>query len=125
MVASFIESISEEEDGNQEELEDVARGVCGIAYLGKLVPARSKRKIQFNRPTSLAGGAETSVSSGLALIYALASHPDVQTKAQKEIDSSLGPDRLPMIDDMKDLPYVHAIVKELNRWFTILPLGEF
>ncbi|RXW22172.1 hypothetical protein EST38_g3677 [Candolleomyces aberdarensis] len=102
MAASFIDSISEESDGIREEMEDVARGVCGIAYLG---------------------GAETSVSSGLALIYALGSHPEVQTKAQTEIDSFVGPDRLPTMDDIKDLPYVRAIVKELNRWFTILPLG--
>ena len=125
MAANFIDTISEEGDGNREEMEDVARGVCGIAYLGKLLLAWSNRKSQFNRFTPFAGGAETSVSSGLALLYALGSHPEVQTKAQTEIDSFVGPDRLPTMNDIKDLPYVRAIVKELNRWFTILPLGEF
>ncbi|KAJ2933072.1 hypothetical protein H1R20_g4026, partial [Candolleomyces eurysporus] len=102
MAASFIDSMSEEGAGTREEMEYVARSVCGTAYLA---------------------GSETIVSSSLALIYALGSHLDVQKRAQMEIDSIVGLDRLPMMDDIKDLPYVHAIVKELNRWFTVLPLG--
>jgi hypothetical protein len=49
----------------------------------------------------------------------------VQKRAQTEIDSIVGLDRLPMMEDMKDLAYVRAIVKELSRWFTVLPLGEY
>jgi len=47
----------------------------------------------------------------LALIPA---HPDIQKKAQDELDRVVGLDRLPTIEDEKDLPYCHAIVKEVS-----------
>jgi cytochrome P450 len=61
----------------------------------------------------------------LALLYALASYPEAQSKAQAEIDLVVGMDRLPSVTDRQDLPYVQAIVKEVGRWFTVVPLGEF
>ena len=69
-------------------------------------------------------GAETTVSSATALVYVLASYPEVQAKGQAEIDAVIGSDRLPLVTDRKELPYVHAIVKEVSRWYTVVPLGE-
>ena len=69
-------------------------------------------------------GAETTVNLALALVYVLASYPDIQIRGQTEIDSVVGLDRLPAVTDIQDLPYVHAIVKEVGRWFTVVPLGE-
>lgn len=34
----------------------------------------------------------------------------------------LGRDRLPLISDREALPYVHAVAKELMRWYTVAPL---
>jgi Cytochrome P450 len=42
-------------------------------------------------------------------------HPGILEKAQAEIDSVIGPDRLPDIDDRKSLPYLGCIVNELYR----------
>lgn len=50
-------------------------------------------------------------------------HPEAQIKAQKEVDSVVGPDRLPDFSDKEDLPYVNAIIMEVLRIFPILPLG--
>lgn len=47
-------------------------------------------------------------------------HPDVQAKAQEEIDR-LCLERLPNFDDQDDLPYVEAIVREALRWNPVLP----
>ena len=48
-------------------------------------------------------------------------HPEVLAKAQREVDSVIGtdPERLPMLEDRKDLPYVECIVKELYRYIYI------
>jgi cytochrome P450 len=54
----------------------------------------------------------------------MAMHPDIQRKAQAEIDAVVGQDRLPDFSDRAKLPYVNAIVKETLRWHTISPLGE-
>jgi cytochrome P450 len=67
---------------------------------------------------------ETTVSSATALTYILASYPEVQTKGQAEIDKVIGPDRLPFVSDREQLPYIHAIVKEVGRWHSVVPLGE-
>ena len=41
-------------------------------------------------------------------------HPDIQGKAQRELDAVVGRDRLPTVEDKKSLPYCHAIVKEVR-----------
>jgi cytochrome P450 len=51
-------------------------------------------------------------------------NPSVQKTAQAEIDSVIGTDRrLPVFSDQANLPYVCALVLEIFRWGSILPLG--
>jgi cytochrome P450 len=47
--------------------------------------------------------------------------PDVQKKAQAELDAVVGPDRLPSFADQDSLPYVGALVKEALRWHAVAP----
>ena len=49
--------------------------------------------------------------------------PEVQRKAQAELDSAVGPNRLPDYSDREAFPYVNAIVKEALRWQPVLPLS--
>ena len=56
------------------------------------------------------------------LFLAMALYPEVQRKAQAEIDAVVGPHRLPDFEDRPSLPYINAIVKESMRWNLILPL---
>ncbi|PIL22735.1 cytochrome P450 [Ganoderma sinense ZZ0214-1] len=58
-----------------------------------------------------------------AFLLAMSLYPDVQAKAQAELDCVLGEARLPVIGDMESLPYVSAIIKETLRWHTTGPLG--
>jgi cytochrome P450 len=53
----------------------------------------------------------------------MVTHPDVQIKAQKELDRVLGGTRLPDFTDEASLPYVTAIVKEVLRWHPVTPIG--
>ena len=43
-------------------------------------------------------------------------HPDVQRRAQKELDEVVGQDRLPNFEDAPSLPFIEAIVKEVIRF---------
>ena len=52
-------------------------------------------------------------------------NPDVQSRAQAEIDSVVGKDKLPEFDDLPSLPYVEAIMMELLRWHPVLPFSMF
>ncbi|KAI3212678.1 hypothetical protein CBS147311_251 [Penicillium roqueforti] len=69
------------------------------------------------------GGADTTVSSIQTFFLAMTLYPEVQRKAQEEIDRILGGARLPTVVDRASLPYVDAIVKETLRWHPVAPMG--
>lgn len=56
----------------------------------------------------------------------MALHPDVQVRAQEELDAVIEADRLPTMADRSDeqLPYLKAVIKETMRWSPVLPLSE-
>jgi len=72
---------------------------------------------------SYIGGADTADSAVQTLFLAMALYPEVQKKAQAEIDAVVGPDRLPEFEDRPSLPYINAVVKELMRWNLVTPLA--
>lgn len=43
------------------------------------------------------------------------SNPEVQRQAQQELDNVLGHGRLPNFDDEDTLPYVSALMREVNK----------
>ena len=55
---------------------------------------------------------------------AMTLYPEIQQKAQIEIDRVVGLGRLPTFDDWDNLPYVNALCKEVLRWHPVGPLGE-
>lgn len=63
------------------------------------------------------------VSALVTFFNAMVSSPEVQRKAQEEIDRVIGTDRLPEYEDRKSLPYVEAIYREVVRWRPVSPLG--
>jgi len=53
---------------------------------------------------------------------ALVLYPQVQKKAQEELDRVLG-SRLPDFNDRPNLPHMNAMIKESLRWQPVAPLG--
>ncbi|KAG1733732.1 cytochrome P450 [Suillus lakei] len=68
------------------------------------------------------GGADTPVSSAYAFFLAMTLYPEVQKKAQEELDSVIGSDRLPSFVDRSSLPYLEALFTELLRWHSPAPI---
>lgn len=58
-------------------------------------------------------------------MLAMLQHPEVQERAQAEIDTVIGTNRLPNFDDRPNLPYVEAILMETLRMYAVAPLGEY
>ena len=50
-------------------------------------------------------------------------HPEVQKKAQTELDAVVGSHRLPEFADQASLVYVSALCKEALRWQNVTPMG--
>jgi cytochrome P450 len=56
----------------------------------------------------------------LIFFLAMTKYQDVQHRAQDEIDAVVG-NRLPTFEDLRNLPYVRAIMKETLRWRVVAP----
>jgi cytochrome P450 len=52
-------------------------------------------------------------------------YPDIQKRAQAELDSVIGRERLPTFDDRPRLPFIEAVCKECLRWQPVVPAGVF
>lgn len=53
----------------------------------------------------------------------MAVNPEVQLKAQAEIDQVVGAGRLPNLSDRESMPYVEAVYREVMRWKPPLPIA--
>jgi len=71
-----------------------------------------------------AGAETTSSTLAWAMLY-LGGHPDVQRKLQKEIDEVVGKNSLPTLDNRSRMPYTEAVIMEVLRKSSIVPLGVF
>nr|QDO73503.1 PeniB [Penicillium griseofulvum] len=49
--------------------------------------------------------------------------PEKVRLVQEEVDRVVGADRLPTWDDSPNLPYLHAFIREVQRWRPIFPFG--
>lgn len=61
------------------------------------------------------GAADTTSCAMLTHILFLGKHPEVQRKAQIELDRVCGVERMPLWSDFKDVPYMNCIIKEGQR----------
>lgn len=72
---------------------------------------------------ALKGGSDTTASVLASFVQAMVTWPEVQRKAQAEIDSVVPEDRLPDFDDYEKLPYIAQVIKEAHRWRPVAPLS--
>ncbi|KAG6042652.1 hypothetical protein E4U17_001285 [Claviceps sp. LM77 group G4] len=91
---------------------------------GKQVLSEQEKRALKNSAAILFGaGSDTTVSSVISFILAMVLYPEVQRRAQREIDEVVGGDRLPDIEDRDHLPYMNALIKEAYRWMPVVPIG--
>ncbi|KAK1454817.1 cytochrome P450 [Colletotrichum melonis] len=106
----------------------IAQGKDNSSYLANLLdsPEQSPFDQHNHKNSALAvfgGGADTTVSTVASFFLAMMVYPDIQKKAQEEIDRVIGSRRLPTTKDRENLPYIEALVKEIMRWHPIGPMG--
>jgi cytochrome P450 len=64
-------------------------------------------------------------AAALWLFSVLALHPDVQRRAQAEVDVVTRGERLPTYEDHNSTPYLNGFVKEVWRWSSLAGLGVY
>ncbi|KZP13878.1 cytochrome P450 [Athelia psychrophila] len=111
--------------------EDIANGVDKPSFAQRCLQDMDpkvdsdyqERVIKSSSATMYGAGTDTTVSFLETFVLAMLKNPLVQRRAQAELDSVLGPDRLPTFNDMPALPYLSAVVKECHRWEVVAPLA--
>ncbi|KAJ3532041.1 hypothetical protein NMY22_g7905 [Coprinellus aureogranulatus] len=99
-LRAWIDRLPPSDDPTYEEERLCAQDTAGMSYIA---------------------GTDTSVGAALAVFLLLAMHPQVQKRAQKEIDEVVGFGRLPDFDDRPQLVYTTALIKEVFRLHPVLP----
>jgi len=100
MISDAVEK--NERNGNLPEVTLAIRNTSSVAY----------------------GAGSDTTSAGLdVFVLAMVLYPEIQRRAQKEINAVVGSDRLPEFSDRASLPFVEAVLRETLRWHTVVPLG--
>lgn len=73
--------------------------------------------------TLLEAGSDTTSNTLIGFVQAMMLFPEVQRKAQAELDRVVGADRLPTMEDEDSLPYIRCCIKETLRWMPTTILG--
>ncbi|KAF8554409.1 cytochrome P450 [Imleria badia] len=106
-------------------MENMAAGTAGESLVQNLLETRNgevhEDAIRAVAASAFLGGAETSDSTLRVFMLAMVLHPEVQAKAQEEIDQVTGGHRLPEFGDRPNLPYVEAVFLETLRWRPVVP----
>ncbi|KAJ6555567.1 cytochrome P450 monooxygenase [Mycena vulgaris] len=106
---------------------EIAEGTAPPSFVSNLVSASGAgadlELIKACAGTIYFAGTEAIAISLNAFILAMIVYPEVQRKAQEELDAVIGKDRLPDFSDQSSLPYCNAIVKEVLRWNPPAPLA--
>ncbi|KAI1629033.1 cytochrome P450 [Exophiala viscosa] len=106
----------------------ISKGAAPDSFLGdylknEKLASEQELDVKFTTASLYTGGADTTVATLSSFSLAMMLHPEVQKKAQEEIDRVVGTDRLPTFSDRPNLPYIDAMVKESLRWHPIGPMG--
>ncbi|NXX89400.1 CP2J2 protein, partial [Centropus bengalensis] len=70
----------------------------------------------------IAGTETTSTTIRWALLY-MALHPEIQARVQAEIDAVIGQARPPALKDRDNMPFVNAVIHEVQRKSNIIPFN--
>jgi cytochrome P450 len=95
----------------------ITKGKCTDSWVAKMLENNtdnlSEECMAWNGGVMLEGGSDTTSGALLTFVLAACCFPAKVALAQKEIDSVIGHDRSPTLEDIESLPYCNAFVKEV------------
>ncbi|KAJ6560734.1 cytochrome P450 [Mycena sp. CBHHK59/15] len=113
----------------QEVKAKMEKGRAAPSFCRQLIEDRKKNdmtdlEIAYTCGTPFGAGVETTAGTLASFMLACAAFgPSFIPRAHKELDTVVGPDRMPTFADFDDLPFIRAIVNETLRWRPVAVLG--
>lgn len=83
----------------------------------------SDREVAWMLGSVFDASATSTSSAVMSFVLAMVRNPAWFAKLQEEVDRVVGPDRLPTMDDIPNLPLVRACVKETLRFYPVTAGG--
>ncbi|KAJ7444839.1 cytochrome P450 [Mycena latifolia] len=107
--------------------DQLEQGTAQDSFVSELLqenlPAEEISDLKWTAGTIYGGGAHTTASAISIFFLMMARNPEIQAKAQAELDAVLGNRRLPAYEDREHLPYVDALYKEVLRYHPVATMG--
>jgi len=102
-----------------------------VDLLARLMEGRDENGNKLGREeltaealTQLIAGSDTTSNTSCAILYHCLKHPEAIQKLQTELDDALpDPDAVPTFSQVKNLPYMDAVIKEAMRIHNTSSLG--
>ncbi|KAF8498603.1 cytochrome P450 [Russula emetica] len=121
LASEHLQELENLVGSEREKQEEIIKVTTGSMYQGEVLYYNCSGT--WHLLDLFSAGSGTAVSSMTSFFMALALFPQVQRRAQAELDVVVGRDRLPTFDDRPRLPYIEALCKELMRWQMVTPIG--
>ncbi|KAH9056476.1 cytochrome P450 [Lactarius vividus] len=124
----FIQDSLMYEDLLSKVANDLTNGIDRPSFGATVIQSRSTHDLSEREQawlvgTMLSAGGETTSTTLQWWVLAMLAYPEVQTRAQAELDEVVGSARPPTFADLPSLPYIRAMVKETLRWSPTIPMG--
>ncbi|RPD52976.1 cytochrome P450 [Lentinus tigrinus ALCF2SS1-7] len=106
----------------------ITNGAAQPSFLSNLLTRKDlspeeEMSIKYAAGSGWGAGFETTVALLMTFFIAMVLYPEVQARAQAELDAAIGNERMPTFSDRKILPYIDCIVSELMRWRPPIPFA--
>ena len=114
-----------QKDGNPTGLSFVSQAIdqAKADNGGSELTEEQERAIKYSAVSMYVAGQDTSALTMNSFFLAMSMFPEVQHKAQEEIDNIVGTGRLPTFSDREQLGYIDLIVDEALRWHPLVPMS--
>ncbi|BGP35857.1 hypothetical protein JCM10296v2_007709 [Rhodotorula toruloides] len=126
--AIFNETLSLFQSHVDDVKKNLAEGRDSHCFTKYILESQKAYQLKDEEATFLAGamygaGSDTTADGIATFMMTMITHPEIQARAQAELDKVVGRARLPTFADQPDLFYCGAIVREILRWRTVIAGG--
>lgn len=122
-IAGFVAAARERLEDHPELCEAPENLLQSLLVAAAADPQFDEREIADNVLTMLLAGEDTTANTLAWALYFLAGHPGVQERLAAEVAVALPEGRLTDFDQLRELPWIDAVIQETMRLKPVAPLN--